>query len=252
MGLDVRIKKRLKDFELNVTFSCEEGSLLAIIGPSGSGKTTIIRILAGLQKPDQVLITCKEEIWASTKDKIHVPARKRGIGYVFQEFTLFPHLSVYKNVAFAAKDSQRVDDLLRLFDIRHIKDSKPDKISGGERQRCAICQALARSPKVLLLDEPFSALDALTRRKLREMVKALKNELHIPIIHVTHDIREALFLADDILPVVHGRVEDKWMLQFMLMSREVGRCLGRGIGAGNNNEEDEEIELSIATKESML
>jgi molybdate transport system ATP-binding protein len=248
MGLDVRIKKKLKDFELNVAFSCGEGRLLAIVGPSGSGKTTIIRTLAGLQKPDQGLITCKDEIWDDTEHKLHVPARKRDIGYVFQEFTLFPHVNVYKNVAFATKDRKAVEDLLRLFDIWHIRDSKPHKISGGERQRCAMCQALARSPRVLLLDEPFSALDALTRRKLREMVKTLKHELNIPIIHVTHDIREALFLADDILPVVQGRVQSKWMLQFMLMSREVGRCLG-----GNNardNEEDE-IELSIATKESM-
>jgi ABC-type nitrate/sulfonate/bicarbonate transport system ATPase subunit len=99
------------------------------------------------------------------------------------------------------------------------------------------------------MDEPFSALDALTRRKLRDMVKALKKELHIPIIYVTHDIREALFLADDILPVVQGRVEGKWMLQLMLMSREVGRCLGGGISVENN--EEEEIELSITTKESM-
>jgi molybdate transport system ATP-binding protein len=250
MGLDVRIKKRFKDFELNVAFSCEDGRLLAIVGPSGAGKTTIIRTLAGLQKPDQGLITFNDETWTDTEHKIHVPARKRDIGYVFQEFTLFPHLSVYKNVAFATKDSKAVDDLLRQFDIWHIRDSKPHKISGGERQRCAICQALARSPKVLLLDEPFSALDALTRRKLREMVKALKKELHIPIIHVTHDIREALFLADDILPVVQGRVEGKWMLQFMLMSREVGRCLGGGLSDGNNKEE-EEIELSITTKEYM-
>ena len=158
-------------------------------------------------------------------------------------------MNVYKNVAFATKDSKAVEEFMRLFDIWHIRDSKPHKISGGERQRCAICQALARSPRVLLLDEPFSALDALTRRKLREMVKDLKHELNIPIIHVTHDIREALFLADDILPVVQGRVEGKWLLQFMLMSREVGRCLADDNSAGKN--EEEEIELSIATKESM-
>ena len=249
MGLDVRIKKRLKGFELNVSFSCEDGKLLAIVGPSGAGKTTIIRTLVGLQRPDQGLITFKDETWTDIEHKIHMPTRKRGVGYVFQEFNLFPHLSIYKNIAFATKDKQKVDDLLRLFDIWHIRESKPHKISGGERQRCAICQALARSPRVLLLDEPFSALDALTRKRLREMVKALKKELHIPIIHVTHDIREALFLADDILPVVKGRVEAKWMLQFMLLSREVGRCLGGGISAGDT--EEDEIELSINKKEFM-
>ena len=249
MGLDVRIKKRLKDFELNVSFSCEDGKLLAIVGPSGAGKTTIIRTLVGLQKPDQGLITFKGETWTDIEHKIHMPTSKRGVGYVFQEFNLFPHLSIYKNIAFATKDKQKVDDLLRLFDIWHIRESKPHKISGGERQRCAICQALARSPRVLLLDEPFSALDALTRKKLREMVKALKKDLHIPIIHVTHDIREALFLADEILPVVKGRVESKWILQFMLLSREVGRCLGGGISAGDT--EEDEIELSINKKEFM-
>ena len=249
MGLDVRIKKRLKDFELNIAFSCENGRLLAIVGPSGAGKTITIRTLAGLHRPDRGLITCNDETWADTEHNIHVPARKRGIGYVFQDYTLFPHVSVYKNVAFAAKDKQRVDDLLRLFDIWHIRDSKPDKISGGECQRCPICQALARSPRVLLLDEPFSSLDALTRRKLREMLKALKKEIHIPIIHVTHDIREALFLADDILPVVQGGMESKWLLQFMLMSREIGRCPDGGIRPGNDEEED--IELTIATKEIM-
>ncbi|MDT8273925.1 MAG: ATP-binding cassette domain-containing protein [Desulfomonilia bacterium] len=247
MGLEARIQKRLKHFELKVSLSCEDGMLLAIVGPSGAGKTTIVRTLAGLEKPDQGLITCGDEIWTDTRDNIHVPARMRGIGYVFQEFSLFPHLSVYKNVAFAARDMKTVDDLMRLFDIHHIRDSKPHRISGGERQRCAICQALARSPKVLLLDEPFSALDALNRRRLRELFKALKRELKIPIVHVTHDIREALFLADDILPVVQGRCQSKWILQFMLLSRETGRCLGGGIVPGN--EEEEDIELSIATKE---
>ena len=249
MGLDVRMKKKLNDFDLNISFSCEDGKLLAIVGPSGAGKTTIIRTLAGLQSPDWGLITYNIETWTDTEHNIYVPTRKRGIGYVFQDYTLFPHVSVYKNIAFAARDKQKVDDLMRLFDIQHIRDSKPHKISGGERQRCAICQALARSPKVLLLDEPFSALDALTRKKLREMLKFLKKELHIPIIHVTHDIREALFLADDILPVVRGRVENKWLLQFMLISGEIGRCPNVGIRPGNN--EDEDLDLTIDTEEAM-
>jgi molybdate transport system ATP-binding protein len=247
MGLDVRIKKSLKHFDLDVSFSCEEGKILAIVGPSGAGKTTIVRILAGLLKPEQGMISFNGETWTDTARRLQFPTRKREIGYVFQEFTLFPHLNIYKNVAFAAQDEKTVEGLLKQFDVWHLRDCRPHMISGGERQRCAICQALARNPKVLLLDEPFSALDALTRRKLREMVRALKKELNIPIIHVTHDIREALFLADEILPIVKGRVANKWLLQFMLTAREMGRC--NNFQARLDHNEDDEIELNIASKE---
>jgi len=247
MGLDVRMSKRLKHFDLDVSFSCEEGRLLAIVGPSGAGKTTIVRILAGLERPDTGVITCSGETWTDTRANVHVPARKRGLGYVFQEFTLFPHLSVSRNVAFAAPDPGKVTDLLKMFDIWHLKDCRPHMISGGERQRCAICQALARSPKVLLMDEPFSALDALTRRRLKERLKSLKQELRIPIVHVTHDIREALFLADDILAVVQGRVAHKWILQFMLTAREVGCCPDPR--AGIDSDEEMELEMYGTPKE---
>jgi molybdate transport system ATP-binding protein len=249
MALDARIKKRLKHFELDVSLSCDEGRLLAIVGPSGAGKTTVVRILAGLERPDYGLITCNGRTWTDTGRKIHVPARKRGIGYVFQEFPLFPNLNVYKNVAFAAKDKKRVKDLLEQFDVWHLRDCKPDRISGGEKQRCVMCQALARSPGVLLLDEPFSALDALTRRKLREMVRSLKSELSIPIIHVTHDIREALFLGDEILPVVKGRVFHKWLLQFMLTAKEGFQCKESYRKAAGDM--FDEIELPIGVKEYM-
>jgi molybdate transport system ATP-binding protein len=248
MGLDVRIRKRLKHFGLDVSFSCPEGGkLLAVVGPSGSGKTTIIRIIAGLDRPDSGLISCGGKVWTDTSARIEVPTRKRGIGYVFQEFTLFPNLCVYKNVSFAARNKDTVEDLLKMFDIWHLRDSRPQGISGGERQRCAICQALARDPRVLLMDEPFSALDALSRRKLRELMKTIKKELKIPIIHVTHDIREALFLADDIVPVVEGRVEPKWILNFMLTARDFDRARCSDARARRSGEE--EIELSIQSKE---
>jgi molybdate transport system ATP-binding protein len=246
--LDVRIKKKLKHFELDVAFSCGEGRLLALVGPSGAGKTTIIRIIAGLEIPDSARIALGGEAWTDTSARISMPARKRGIGYVFQEFTLFPNLSVYGNAAFAARDRKLVDDLLHMFDIWHVRNSRPNLVSGGERQRCAICQALAREPRVLLMDEPFSSLDALSRRKLRQMMKSVKSELHIPVVHVTHDIREALFLADEILPIVKGRVEPKWALQFMLPAREFDRSMCRETRAGTADEEDD-IELSIEEKE---
>lgn len=251
MELDIRIKKKLKHFDLDVAFTCSEGRLLAIVGPSGAGKTTIIRIIAGLDRPDEGLVSCREEIWTDTSARINVPTRKRGIGYVFQEFTLFPNLSVHKNVAFAARNKDTVEYLLKMFDIWHLRESRPHLISGGERQRCAICQALAREPKVLLMDEPFSALDALSRRKLREMMKSVKRELHIPIIHVTHDIREALFIADDIMPVVQGRAEQKWIMHFMLTARDFDRARCSATRAIKAGDEEEDIVLSIKAKEYM-
>ncbi len=219
MELNVSINKKLPHFDLEVSFSCRGGRLLVLVGPSGAGKTTIIRILAGLDRPDEGRITCNGQIWVDTDRKIFLPPQERHLGYVFQEYTLFPHLTVARNVMFSAEDKGSVPALLRRFDLWHLREMKPDKISGGERQRCAICQAVARGPRLLLLDEPFSALDAITRQNLREEVEKLKGELSIPIIHVTHDISEALYLGDDVLPMVRGRVVRKWMLQFMLKGR---------------------------------
>jgi molybdate transport system ATP-binding protein len=198
MGLRIDIKKALPHFDLDISFVCEDERMLVLIGPSGGGKTTIIRIIAGLEKPDEGSIAYNGETWLDVKNGVFIPPQKRRLGYVFQEYTLFPHLNVYGNIAFSAHDKKDVDELLRIFDIRHLRNRKPYEISGGERQRCAICQALARRPQVLLLDEPFSALDVITRRMLRDELKTLKGTLSLPIIYVTHDINEALFLADDI------------------------------------------------------
>ena len=219
MELNVSIKKKLPHFNLDISFSCRQGRLLALVGPSGAGKTTTIRILAGLDRPDEGRITYDNDVWVDTDRKIFLPPQQRHLGYVFQEYTLFPHLTVSGNVAFGAADKKDASKLLRRFNIWHLRDRKTDKISGGERQRCAICQAMARNPRLLLLDEPFSALDAVTRQNLRKELRTLKQELSIPVIHVTHDISEALYLADDVLPIVGGRIVRKWMVQFMLKGR---------------------------------
>ena len=211
MALIVDIKKRLPDFDLEISFSCEDGELNVLIGPSGAGKTTIIRIIAGLVEADEGYISYNDKIWVDIDQGISLPTQKRRLGFVFQDYTLFPHLNVYKNIAFASVDESEVERLLKLFEIWHLRDSMPHKISGGERQRCAICQNLARHPHVLLLDEPFSALDVAIRRKLREGLKNIKKDLDIPIIHVTHDLSEALFLGDAILPVVRGKVAEEWL-----------------------------------------
>jgi molybdate transport system ATP-binding protein len=211
MTISASFKKRLKYFDLDISFSCPAENMMVMIGPSGSGKTTIIRMLAGLDSPDEGKVIFGDEIWFDSSMRINVSPQKRRLGYVFQDYTLFPHLTLYDNAAFAAVNKREVDELFELFKISHLRNRKPHKVSGGERQRCAICQALARHPRMLLLDEPFSALDAITRRGLREELKNLKGGLSFPIIYVTHDITEALYLADEIMPVVDGKNDDQWM-----------------------------------------
>jgi molybdate transport system ATP-binding protein len=211
MTLRIDLRKSLPNFDLNISFKVRPGELKALIGPSGSGKSTLIRLIAGLEKPDQGLIQYNGETWVDTLKKVFVRPQKRNVGYVFQDYRLFPHLTVYENAAFAAKDKSDVTELLDLLGIGHLKDSMPHKISGGERQRCAICQNLAKKPRILLLDEPFSALDMENRRKLRREIKALKHGLSLPIIHVTHDLDEAVYLGDEVLPLVEGVLSPRWL-----------------------------------------
>ncbi len=211
MTISASLKKRLQYFDLDISFTCATESMMVMIGPSGGGKTTIIRMLAGLTTPDEGRVTFGDEVWFDSADRINIAPQKRRLGYVFQDYTLFPHLNLYENAAFAATDKKEVDDLFDLFKISHLRKRKPHMVSGGERQRCALCQALARHPRLLLLDEPFSALDVITRRGLREEIKNLKGTLSCPIVYVTHDITEALYLADEIMPVVDGKNDDQWM-----------------------------------------
>ena len=225
MILSAFFKKRLKYYDLELSFSCPSGKTMVMIGPSGGGKTTVIRMLAGLETPDDGLLRFGEEIWFDSERRVNLKPQKRRLGYVFQDYNLFPHLDLYDNAAFAAVDKKEVDSLFELFGISHLKKRKPHMVSGGERQRCAICQALARHPRVLLLDEPFSALDVVTRRGLREEIKKLKGRLSCPMIYVTHDINEALFLADEIVPLVEGKIDEGWM------QRTISREPGQGVAA---------------------
>jgi molybdate transport system ATP-binding protein len=225
MTVSASFRKKLKYFDLDVSFACQTEKMLVMIGPSGGGKTTVIRMLAGLETPDAGRVVFGDEVWFDSDRHINVKPQQRRLGYVFQDYSLFPHLNLFDNAAFAAVDKKEVDELFNLFKIIHLRKRKPHMVSGGERQRCAICQALARHPRLLLLDEPFSALDVVTRRGLREELKSLKETLSCPVIYVTHDINEALFLADEILPLVEGKIDRGWM------QRTITREPGEGITA---------------------
>lgn len=221
MTLSFSISKQLENLTVNVDAVCDTGTLTAIVGPSGSGKTTLIRMLAGLETPDSGTIQCDNTVWYSPKDNITVRPQHRHVGMVFQDYTLFPHLTVEKNIRFAAVHPDKVPDLLHNFGIEHIRHKKPCCISGGERQRAAFCQALAREPVALLLDEPFSALDVTTRRKLQELLLAIKKELQIPIIHVTHDLEEAALLGDTIIAMEHGQLSPDWLTNQLMAAKKV-------------------------------
>ncbi len=193
----------------DVSFNVREGELLGLLGPSGSGKTTVLRILAGLEIPTtgDILI-----------DGVRVnelPAQQRNIGFVFQHYALFKHLTVFHNVAFGLKIKkwkhseivQRVSDLLRLMGLEGLADRYPHQLSGGQRQRAAIARALAPRPRVLLLDEPFGAVDAKVRQELREWLIRLHDDLNVTSLFVTHDQEEAMEVSDRIIVFAKGRLE---------------------------------------------
>jgi molybdate transport system ATP-binding protein len=209
-GLRVRISQRAP-ITLDVAFETAGNELLALLGPSGSGKTTILRAIAGLVHPQEGLISINGEVWFSSAGNIHLTPQARAAGLVFQDYALFPHLSALENVAIAvggkSKDIQRTTalSLLSRVNLEGLENRRPHQLSGGQRQRVALARALARNPRVLLLDEPFSAVDQQTREKLKRELAAMRTALGIPIILVTHDIGEALALADRISVLYRGR-----------------------------------------------
>jgi molybdate transport system ATP-binding protein len=202
--LDIDIAFALRSFALDVALSIGSETL-ALVGPSGAGKTTVLRAVAGLRRPDSGRITLGDQPWFDGAAGIDLPPELRSVGLVFQEYALFPHMTVRANVAFGAdRAGRRVDELLARFGIGHLAGERPTSLSGGERQRVALARALARDPSVLLLDEPLSALDAHTRAVVRTELQELLAELALPALLVTHDFRDAAALAERIGVVVDG------------------------------------------------
>jgi sulfate transport system ATP-binding protein len=214
MATPIRVEslwKRFGEFEAvkDVTFTAEEGSITALLGPSGSGKSTVLRMIAGLEEPTS------GQIWMEGEEHTFKTVQERRVGFVFQHYALFRHMTVDQNIAFglsvrkASKQEQRerVDELLELVQLAPFRDRYPDQLSGGQRQRVALARALAPRPKVLLLDEPFGALDARVRQELRRWLDDLHRELGVTSLLVTHDQDEALELANTIVVMHEGRVE---------------------------------------------
>lgn len=213
--MKIRLENVVKTFDTfravrDVSLDIESGELLALLGPSGSGKTTILRMVAGLEYSDG------GRIFFGDEDATNIPVRDRGVGFVFQHYALFPHMTLHQNIAFGMKVSKvkrdraaidaRVEELLRLVKLDGLGDRFPAQISGGQRQRVALARALSVDPKVLLLDEPFGALDANVRRDLRRWLREIHDSLGITTIFVTHDQEEALDLADRVVILNQGEI----------------------------------------------
>jgi sulfate/thiosulfate transport system ATP-binding protein len=212
MGIEAcNIDKRFGEFVAldNVSVDIPSGSLVALLGPSGGGKSTLLRVIAGLETPDGGVVTINGQ------DATSLPPQRRNVGFVFQHYAAFKHLSVYRNVAFGltirkrpkAEIRKRVTELLELVHLEAFADRLPSQLSGGQRQRMALARALAVEPNVLLLDEPFGALDAQVRKELRNWLRRLHDEMHVTTVFVTHDQEEAMEVADQIVVMASGKVE---------------------------------------------
>ena len=212
MGISAsQVSKKFGDFVAldDVSVEAPTGSLTALLGPSGSGKSTLLRVIAGLESPDS------GQIFISDEEKTNLPPQKRGVGFVFQHYAAFKHMTVFENVAFGLKirkhsrDAirERVDELIELVQLEGFAGRYPTQLSGGQRQRMALARALAVEPDVLLLDEPFGALDARVRQELRAWLRRLHEDIQVTTILVTHDQEEAMELADNIVLMNHGKIE---------------------------------------------
>jgi ABC-type sulfate/molybdate transport systems ATPase subunit len=199
LRVDLSLALRAFDLELALEVGRET---VALVGPSGAGKTSLLRAVAGLVSPSRGLVVCGDDVWYDGAASIDRRPEDRSVGYVFQEYALFPHMTVAENVGFGGDG----DGLLERLHIGHLAGAKPGDLSGGERQRVALARALARRPRVLLLDEPMAALDAHTRAAVRAELHDLLRELHLPTLLVTHDFEDAASLADRVGVLVDGRL----------------------------------------------
>lgn len=204
--LDTAEGKINAHFELNI----HNGEFLTLFGPSGAGKTTLMRMIAGLEKPDSGIIEIDGEVWFDSSRRISLPPQKRNVGFVFQDYALFPTMSVRENLLFAAESAEEranVAELIELVELSQLAERLPATLSGGQKQRVALARALVRRPKILLLDEPLSALDSSMRQKLQDELSLLHSRLGVTTLLVSHDIAETVKLSDRLAQVETGHIK---------------------------------------------
>ncbi|MEO6904659.1 MAG: ATP-binding cassette domain-containing protein [Bacteroidia bacterium] len=211
--IDFQITKKLHlavgDMNLNLDIQIREKEFVTFYGPSGSGKTTTLRILSGLTQPDKGFIKVNNEVWLDTENKINVSVQQRKIGYVFQDYALFPNMSIKENLVFALEKGQEkgiINELLEIMDFEKLQHLKPEKLSGGQKQRVALARALVRKPKILFLDEPFSSLDTEMRIKLQDYIIEAHRKYDLTTILVSHDISEVYKMSDRVIVLENGCV----------------------------------------------
>lgn len=211
--IEINIEKRLKTADGEITLKVDKeinsGDFLALFGKSGSGKTTLLRILSGLEKADSGKIVVDGEVWFDSQKKIDLPPQKRGVGFVFQDYALFPNMSVKQNMEFALKEKSgnKIDEILELMELKNLSNESPLNLSGGQKQRVAVARALMSSPKMLLLDEPLSALDFSMRLKLQDELSSVHKKFKITSILATHDISEIFKLSNRVFKISNGLIE---------------------------------------------
>lgn len=232
MSLEVTARKRLGDFDLDVHFA-SEAQRIVLHGPSGSGKSLTLRILAGLLRPDAGAVRLDGDTLFDAAQRVWVPARQRSTGLVFQDYALFPHLNVEENIGFglpqgfwgrkSAAWRERVDELLTVFSMEEWALRDVRTLSGGQKQRVALARALAPKPRLLLLDEPFAALDESLRREMRSELAQVQRHFGVRLVLVTHDVADVEALADDVVVIDGGRVTRTWSLRKLCRRRNVAR-----------------------------
>lgn len=214
MGLQVNLKKTVNGFDLDIGWEIDN-ELAVLFGFSGAGKSMTLQLIAGLMKPDKGRVSLDDKVYYDRLTRTDIPPQARPFGYVFQDLALFPHMTVTGNILYGAPavpKSEKMDrsrEMIRAFKLTGLEGRYPHEISGGQKQRVAFARALIRRPRVLLLDEPFSALDHPLRLEMRHFLRELKKDIDIPVVLVTHDLNEALVLADTMIVYSHGRIMQK-------------------------------------------